>query len=1196
MPRLRVRLLGSFVVSHDEKVLSLQPAQARLLALLALNLGRGLPRDRAAGLLWPDLPEARARANLSTVFWRLRTALGLAASLTDILVSTDREIRLSRDGVDCDVDQFARNALAPSVRDGSLEGLSRAVNAVDSYRGDLLEDWDVEYFADERRHLRERYLEALKAISEGFEHRGRLDLALRYLKRAVATDPFDEALQRRLIRLYADLGERSSAVSQFNKFARMAREELGVEPDEETVSLVEEVKKRTICLRSRRRLPSPETLVRPDRVPLVGRQGERQLIMEALEEGFKGRGSSILLIGEPGIGKSRVADWALEEWVARGGAIARGRCVEFNEPIPYQPLLDALARFVSLDDMETFAHRSAGVLLDDLGTAGEEPSSVVTRGHLELSNKMRLFAWLRDRLEEMSGDHPLLLVVEDTHWADIATLDFLTYLSEHCSRLRVVLLVTSRPVARGATRAALDRLVRYVTQVRTMEPLDEDDAGKLARLLLDTAEAPDDILRQIYSETEGNPLFIIETLRFLLRRREQLGPRETANRSAEGTEEGNLMPQTVRSLVEQRLALLTADALEVAGIASVVGRSVDPELLSLVARLSENRLSKAIVELLAHGILDRDGVTLRFSHDKIRAVCYERLPVGVRKRFHARCAAALVGERDGSTHRLAWHQQSAGQWNVAAHSWRDAGDRALEVHAYAEAAKAYENAVSCLRRERGRSADAEVEFHFEILVRHAHVLALLGKSGERIRLLADMGLLCERYPTRTSWAEWFVQRAMLEDHRGRHSLAVVLARRAWSIASLDGWREQEIRALRVLAWALNRAGRPRRSLMVSGVVLRKIGPAPSAERARVLAEAASAHVKLHDYTMALAWIQAAKRCLAELGRGKEPSVSLAEAMCKRWIGDTEGARRCALEAARISREVGSRSLEGRALFQLAAVESLEGQLGRALGTLRRSRILLRSSADLRMFAACLNEVAYGIGRQIGNYYWAHGAAELALATQEEGSYTMAAYLDSLAQLLADQGHYHAAQVRVNEVVRLLERSLRFTTQHLESLGRRGAILLQLGEVGHANADLSIAATEQRSRGDRLLLPNTLTYLALTYAELGDAEQAIATSEEAVRVLTDVHFANHQPQRIFWHHYLLLTRFGREPRLPALRRAVELVEAQAATLSRAQQRRFRHDVQLNRDILEAWNALQAPASMEQPRARNAAHTTAAAIPA
>ncbi|MDR7420129.1 MAG: AAA family ATPase [Armatimonadota bacterium] len=1195
--KLDLRLFKKFVASRDDVEVELQNTQAQLLALLALNLGSTLSRQRAAGLLWPDLPEARARANLSTVAWRLKCALSAKTFAANVFRSTDKEIWLEPDNVRCDVAEFLKDTPVPGARSGSLEALTRAVGAIELYRGDLLEDWDFEWCGADRQHLRERCLEILAAVSEGFERRGRPDLALPYVKRALVVDPFNESLQRGLIRLHARLGDRATAVSHFRKFSQLVKDELGVEPDHETVMLVEEIRRSPVAFQESQRHGGLDPLLRSNRVPLVGRQSERQSVVRALESGLGGKGRSVLLVGESGVGKSRIAEWTLEEWIARGGITAHGRCIEFNEPVPYQPILDALGRFVSLKDMEQVAPVQPDVLgVHAVSLADESPASSESRERPQHPGRLRLFAWLRDRLGQIAADRPLLLVLEDMHWADTSTIDFVAYISEHCRRLRVVLLVTSRSAApRRAYQQDLNRLMRHATDICTVGPLSQSESAELVRSLLGRTQVDAETLFRIHRETEGNPLFIVETLR-LMQQNHWQEPRESTASMRSPDETDALVFQSVRALIEQRLALLSGDGLNVAGIASVVGRSVDPELLGAIARMNENKLSKAIAELLAHGILDRDRTRLRFSHDKIRAVCYERLSPQARRGLHARCAHVLAAFSDNSSHTLAWHQQSAGQWSLAASSWRDAADRAREVHAYDEAARAYENALVSTRRDRTVSAASKAANGFGILHEYATVLAVLGRPKERARALAEMGRLCDKYPRETARAAWLVQRALLEDHLGNHSLAVAVARRAWSIVCLERRKEDEPRALRVLAWALNRASRPRRSLAVSRIALRKVGTAASVERARILAEAASALVKLYEYTTALAWIREARICLAEIGHEPDASISIAEAMVRRWVGDLIGARRSAQEAVQLTRETGNPSLEGRGLYQLATISSLEGRLGTAIPVLRRARLLLRAAADSRMFAACLNEVAYGIGRQIGNYGWAWAASELALRQQHGGAYGVAAYRDSQAQLLVDQGLIQEARVKISEVLGCLEQSFRFTTQHLESLARRGAILLQLGEIDQAYADLSTAAAEQRSRGERLLLPNTLTYLALVYAERGDAEQAIATSDEAISVLTAVNFANHQPQRIFWHHHLLLTRFGREPRLPPLHRAVELVEAQAATLSNAQQRRFRREVPLNRSILEAWRACGQPATVGRAQVRSTAHAAATPAPA
>jgi tetratricopeptide (TPR) repeat protein len=179
---------------------------------------------------------------------------------------------------------------------------------------------------------------------------------------------------------------------------------------------------------------------------------------------------------------------------------------------------------------------------------------------------------------------------------------------------------------------------------------------------------------------------------------------------------------------------------------------------------------------------------------------------------------------------------------------------------------------------------------------------------------------------------------------------------------------------------------------------------------------------------------------------------------------------------------------------------------------------------------------------------------------------------SQAQLLLDEGHLEGAIGAANQTLSHFNSGQSPRDLHVhyqEALAIRGASLLQCGDVRQALADLEAARDINVRTNERLLLVDTLTYLALAYAKNGDTERALVTSEEAIRTLADIDYANYQPQRIYWHHYKILETLDRSPRLSYLQRAVEFIDAQASTLSRAQARRLRTEVRLNREILAAW---------------------------
>ncbi|MGQ0549573.1 MAG: ATP-binding protein [Armatimonadota bacterium] len=922
---------------------------------------------------------------------------------------------------------FLRAALSPASRALSLDALAHAVHALDLYKGDLLEDWDLEWCRLEREELRQRYVHTLHALSEGFEQRGRGDLALQYARRAARADPFNETLQRTLMRLLYRTGDKAAAVTQFNRFAHLAKSELGVEPDRETIALVLEMRRPSSLYSSSEPFEARGPMSsRPERVPLVCRDVERLELSVLLDSTMAGRGGGVLLVGETGIGKSKLADWLTEEWAARGGASGRGRCIEFNDPVPYQPLLDALGSFLDEADLSGFVSGDGRAptanLLDEAvrGTVGQ--ADVVESSWPP--GKLRLFARLRSCLEDATRRCPLLVVVEDLQWADASTVDFLAYLLEGARNIPLALLLTSRPPGGARHSSYLERISRHCSRTLRLGPLSIAETIRLVKSLLDSDEASLSLAKWIYAETEGNPLFVVETLR-LLQRQDNV---ETSPGKALGDpdrsifpRQGDSIPEGVRSAVEQRLALIEPGSLRVAQIASVLGRSFDEDLLGTVVGGRRNRLSRTIGHLLQDGIFEREGAGYRFSHDKIRAVCYESLSTRARRIFHARAAAALVQLPDIPIHRLAWHQHSAGQWNLATSSWEQAGNRATEVHAYEEALSAYGHAISCVQHDTTVDREAKVGAEIGLLARSDEILAILGKPNDRTVVLNRIGLLCRQSSRTSHKTVWFTRRAFLEEHLGNFGLAARLARRAWILARSEGDRSAETEALGILAWALNRAGRQHRSLSVSRLALKRIGGLKSPLVVTLLCQVAGLYIRLSDYTSASSYVERARNISVALGLATEHNhVIIMRALLDKFTGDLQTARSGMLNALKFAREAGDAVTTARVTFQLSSIDAYEGKLGNALQNLRKATVASRLAGYGRTYFGCLNEVAYGIGRLIGNYGWAwNAAAHFQRLSESAGSRTLHAMVrDSQAQILQETRRLDEAMVAIRDVINL----------------------------------------------------------------------------------------------------------------------------------------------------------------------------------
>ncbi|HET8579856.1 MAG TPA: AAA family ATPase, partial [Nitrospiraceae bacterium] len=936
------------------------------------------------------------------------------------------------------------------------------MHALDLYKGDLLEEWDVEWCRLEREELRTRYVHTLHALSDGFEQRGRHDLATLYARRAAQADPLNEVFQRSLMRLLYRTGDKASAVTEFNRFAHLAKSELGVEPDRETIALAREIRQPSSPSRSSEPLKSLVPIsIRPEKIPLVGRDIERLELNALLETAVSARGGGVLLVGEAGIGKSKLADWVMEEWAARGGAAGRGRCIEFNDPVPYQPLLDALGSFVDEAELSGFVSgdgRPTAQFLDE--TVGRNVGQPTASETLWPPGKLRLFACLRAYLEDASRRRPLLAVIEDLQWADTGTVDFLAYLVERAKDMRVAVLLTSRPS--GATsrhRSHLDRLSRACRATLRLGPLSMPETTRLVHFLLERSEAPAALARWVHAETEGNPLFVVETLRLLQRH----GNLEAVPVKASGgagwstlPDKGVTIPEAVQSTVEQRLALVDPASLRIAQIASVVGRSFDEDLLSMVVGARRNRLSQSVGQLLREGIFEREGSGYRFSHDKIRAVCYESLPTRARRTYHGRAAAALLRTPDVSIHRLAWHQYSAGQWNLASSSWEQAGDRARDVHAYEETLGAYGHAISCVRHDTTVDTDAKIHSEIGLLAKFDEVLAILGRPKERRDVLNQMGGLCDQSSRTSHRTVWLTRRAFLEEHLGNFGTAARLARRAWILARSDGDRSAETEALGILAWTLNRSGRRDRSLWVSRLALKRLGGVRSPLVVTLLCQVAGLHIRLSDYASAASYIERAKSISVELGLVTEHHlVIMMGAMLDKFTGDLEAAQSGMRSVLRFADEAGDAVTTARVTFQLSSMDAYAGRLGDALRGLRRATVASRSAGYGRTYLGCLNEVACGIGRLIGNYEWSwKAAAHFQRLAQTSGSRTLQAMLrDSQAQILLEKGRLDEAMRAICEVIRLYKLDGPSTGPYLEALARRGAILLEVGDYRAALADL-----------------------------------------------------------------------------------------------------------------------------------------------
>jgi DNA-binding SARP family transcriptional activator len=525
---LSLTLLGGFQARQDSDAgavvaLPTKKAQA-LLAYLALPPGRAHPRDKLAALLWGDTGEARARDSFRHTLAALRRAL--AACPPSILKQEGQTLALDPALVAIDAIAFAGLAAAHTP-----EALEQAASL---YCGDLLEGLAVsapafdEWLLGERERLRELALEVLARL---FAHRrdtGAIDAAIQTALRILALDPLQEPVHRALMRLYAEAGRRGAALRQYQHCVAVLRRELGVEPEPETKALYQNTLRQGTTPTASNRTPgsaeaaapTPEAPVARNLssadVPLIGRESEMARLGDLLQEARRGRGGLAAVVGEAGIGKSRLLTELVAMAVRHGDRVLIGRCYESDQILPFAPWVDALrAGRVIADDpalgtLDAAWRAELGRLFPEVDRAGLPSPG---------DDPRRLFESVTELMASLTKSRMVLLVLEDLHWADEMSVRLLAFVARRLSAWRTLVVVT----AREEDLADVPLLRRMLSQLKrdagltllAPGPLSRADTETLVRALGRLAASERDVARlsaQIWAVSEGNPLVITEAV------------------------------------------------------------------------------------------------------------------------------------------------------------------------------------------------------------------------------------------------------------------------------------------------------------------------------------------------------------------------------------------------------------------------------------------------------------------------------------------------------------------------------------------------------------------------------------------------------------------------------------------------------------------------------------------------------------
>ncbi len=679
MPRqnFAVYMLGQFRIDQgaEQFRLPLTPRLQSLLAYLLLHAAAPISRQQLAFHFWPDSGEAQARTNLRKALHRLHHTLpGLARHL-----DSDGAALVWRAGAMpwTDVSRFEQ-----ALRQAEMAPLDQQPNllqaALELYKGRLLPDVFDEWVTPLRDRLQGQYHAALDHLAELQEAQRDYPRAIETVQRLLADDPLHEGGYTRLMRLQALGDDIAGALFTYHRAVDLLQEELGVPPAPALQALYQHLLKRQAL---------PEAAPRPAvrLLPLVGRDDVWQQLMDIWHAARSGVFQLVVLSGEAGIGKTRIAD-ELNSWAARQGiAVLPAACFLSEQQLPFAPvagwlraphLQRPLARLAPAWRSEV-ARILPQLLADDPKLAPPGPMT-------EPWQQRRLFLALVEAVA--AAGSPLLLILEDLHWADADTLAWLHFLMLDKASSPIMLLVTvrsdelTRDHRLQRWQGALPPVVNGHTLL--LSPLDRPAATALAAHVLGHAlDAP--VAEALFQASEGNPFFIVELARAGL----QLGAAE--------------IPQKIRTVVGSRLNRLSAPTLDLLGLAAVIGRTFTLPLLAAASSRPAGELMPALDELWQRQLIRGYGADgYDFSHDIIRQVALARLSLPRRRWAHQQAAAALeqlfAARLDAVHGQIAAHLVEAGQKAEAAHHFFLAAENASRLYAHDESLRLLQRALAML--------------------------------------------------------------------------------------------------------------------------------------------------------------------------------------------------------------------------------------------------------------------------------------------------------------------------------------------------------------------------------------------------------------------------------------------------------------------------------------------------------------------
>ena len=767
------------------------------------------------------------------------------------------------------------------------------------------------------------------------------------------------------------------------------------------------------------------------RTSFVGRERELRLLRECFDLAAAGQGQVVTIVGEAGIGKSRLLG-ELHRRLGRDATWVEGHALSFGRAMPFHPVIDMLRRIFRIGDTdpESVVGEKIERALGRLGAEMEETRPWLRYllsldpgdpAVLAMDPKRRHAAIVRAThllVERGAELRPHVIVLEDLHWCDPATEDWIIRLAGAIAARRVLVLVTCRP----GTRSPFAGWSHHTALA--LASLSREDSLQIAGSLLGGDALPAPLQRLVLDKAEGNPFFIEELVRSL----QEIGAVETASAPAELAARlgGVAVPDTVQEVILARTERLDERLRHVLEVAAVIGRTVPFPVLRAVVGHAEETLAEELRRLQAAEFLRETRgypeVEHTFKHALTQEVAYGRVAPGARRTLHARIVRVIeeqypdrLGEH---VERLAYHAMRGELWPAAVRYARQAGARAFDHSANREAVDSFDQALAALAHLPESPETLAEAVDVRLAARSA--LLQLGELARIARYLreAETVALALGDQARLAWVWTYLTITHL--FAGEPAAALAVGERALAAARTVDNVGLQASARTPLAHALRERGDYRRAV----VLFREAIAALSGGLAR-----------------------------QRLGQAMPPSVyarSMA-AFCLADLGEFGEAERLAGESAEETRALDLPFGLALAHMALGHVHLLQGRLEEAAGALDTAFELIeaRGLPTWLPWAAALRGYVLALGGRP-----AEGVAQLERAVERAEALS---FLVGHSQWVAWLAHAQLLAGRRDESRRLAERAVSLSRRR----GERGYEAWALYIAGEVESDRGTAAEAQR---------------------------------------------------------------------------------------------------------------------------------------